>query len=171
MYPPVRLRKTRPDGSVRISWYGYRLADYGGFARLFAPRRTPRLHAGGSWAPDGVSIAAIDPSRPYVVHWWKDDEQVGFYVDTARSIQIADDVITYVDLFLDLSFHDGRWKVLDEEELALASPEDADAATRARGEVETLIRRDDEIFRFDGKLWAIPGDALELMPRSVDRLV
>jgi hypothetical protein len=156
----------RPDGALRIAWQTYRLDDRGGFVRLFTPPLTPRFHESGTWSPDGPSIALIDPSRPYVVHWWNQDRASGFYVDAARSIDITDREVTYVDLFLDLSFRDGQWELLDEDELPLASVTDAAAATAAIAEVRKLIETQDRIFDVHDALWEIPADAIRLAPST-----
>lgn len=103
-YPLVRLRKLIPDGSVRIGWFCYRVPDRNGSVRLFVPARTRRLHAKGSWSPDGISIVALDPTRNYVVHWWRGDRGAGLYVDTARSIDVRLGIVSYVDLYLDLAW-------------------------------------------------------------------
>lgn len=166
MYPLVRIRKAQPDGIVRWSWFAYRIPDRDGFVRLFVPKNTPRRHPGGTWAPDGPSIAAFDPARPYVVHWWQREDQAGFYVDTVRSVEIGEDTVSYVDLFLDLSFHDGAWEVLDEDELVAASSHDALAARASRSEVERLIARKDPLFDMRAALWEVPPDAMTLTPRD-----
>lgn len=172
MYQPVRLRKLRPDGTVRASWWGYLLDERGGFTRLFVPPLTPRLHTAGTWAPDGVSVAAFDPARPYVVHWWSGiHEGEGFYVDAARTIEIGSDTISYVDLFVDMSFHDGSWHTLDEDELVLASADDALAATGALGEARRLIAATDPLFDLRSELWTYPPEARALPPRVVEALV
>lgn len=171
MYPLVRLRKLTPDGTVRVSWYCYRLADRAGFVRLFVPSRTRRLHVNGSWRPGGISVVALDRDRPYVVHWWRGEDRQGFYVDTARSIDVQRDTVSYVDLYLDLSFDKGAWSVLDEEELSLASREDAKLARRASDEVRTLVARGDPLFDPDGDPWALPAEVGALRPRHVRKLV
>jgi len=166
MYPLVRIRKVQPDGIVRWSWYGYRIPDRGGCVRLFVPRATPRRHREGTWAPEGTSVIALDPARPYVVHWWEGEGQTGFYVDTVRSVEIGAETVSYVDLFLDLTFRDGAWQVLDEDELVAASAEDARAARASRAEVERLIARGDPLFDLRAALWEVPPDALSLVPRD-----
>jgi predicted RNA-binding protein associated with RNAse of E/G family len=91
-------------------------------------------------------------------------------VDTARSIHVADHTVSYVDLFLDLSFHGGAWEVLDEEELALASLRDARAARAARAEVEALISRGDPLFDMRSEIWRVPPEALSLQPQEAPPL-
>lgn len=164
------MRKVQPDGVVRWSWNAYRIPDHEGFARVFMPARTPRRHAGGIWDQGGPSVAAIDHARPYVVHWWRTDGRTGFYVDTARSIDIAVDAITYVDLFLDLRLQDGVWQVLDEDELVMASAADAARARRSHAEVERLIASGDPLFDLAADIWRIPVDAETLPPRDAPPL-
>lgn len=100
------------------------------------------------------------------MHWWEGEGGRGFYVDMARSIKIDQRAVSYVDLFLDLSFHDGKWSVLDEDELALALPDDATTARSAQREVERLIAQADPLFDFDHALWAVPSGADRLRPRA-----
>lgn len=165
MYPLTRLRKLRPEGTAYVSWYTYRLADHDGVARFLVPNGTARVRIGGAWVPEGVSIAAARPDRPYVVHWWESGGRTGFYVDAAREIRIESGLISYVDLYLDLACDDGSWKLLDEEELAQASPEDARLARSAIAEVRALIAAGDPLFQQGGDMWAVPQDALSLRPR------
>ena len=166
MYPLVRIRKVQPDGIVRWSWFAYRIPDHGASLRLFVPAFTPRRHQDGTWAPDGTSVVAIDPRRPFVVHRWEREGLKGFYVDTARSIEVGDDVVTYVDLFLDLSYTDGAWHVLDEAELAMASPDDALAARASRAEVEQLIADRDPRVELDAEIWRLPSEVASLRPNE-----
>jgi hypothetical protein len=170
VYPLVRIRKVQPDGVVRWSWFAYRIPDRAGSVRLFVPPYTPRRHQNGTWAPDGPSVMAIDAGRPFVVHRWERDGQTGFYVDTARSIEIGADVVTYVDLFLDLSFHDGAWRILDEDELTLASEDDVLAARASRAAIEQLIALRDPLFDPDADLWRVPPDVAELQPQDAPAL-
>lgn len=170
VYPPVRLRKLRADGAVYISWNCYRLQDQDGFVRLFVPRGTPRLHAKGSWIPEGVSIAAIHPELPYVVHWWRSEKRGGFYVDAARSVQVRMDTVSYVDLYLDLAYEGQDWLLLDEDELAAASEEDARHARDAIEQVRQLIAAGSSLFDEGGDMWRVPPDAMELEPHVVERL-
>ena len=171
MYPLVRLRKLRPDGRVHVSWYCYRLPDQAGFVRLLVPPRTPRLHANGSWTPDGFSIAALRPDRSHVVHWWRDGKRAGFYVDAARSVDIRSRVVSYVDLYLDLASDGGEWRLLDEDELSAASEDDARLARSAIEEVRRLVDTGSPLFDPAGEMWTVPADALTLQPRHVRRLV
>ncbi len=172
MYPPVRLRKLKADGTVYASWNCYRLPDRGGFARLFVPQGTPRLRAEGSWIPDGISIAAVHPDRPYVVHWWRSqtEPRAGFYVDAARSVQVRADAVSYVDLYLDLSNLRGEWKLLDDDELTAASEHDARLARHAIAEVRQLIDAGNSLFDETGDMWSVPVDAMGLRPIAVERL-
>ncbi|MBA3431760.1 MAG: DUF402 domain-containing protein [Actinobacteria bacterium] len=153
-----------------ITWYCYRLPDHGGFVRLFAPSGTPRLHSKGSWAPDGVSITALHPQRRYVVHWWRGDGRSGYYVDAVRSIEISSSLVSYVDLYLDLAFEGREWLLLDEEELHAASPDDARLAREAIAEARAQIEAGGSLFDPHDDIWAVPTDAMGLMPRPVERL-
>ena len=170
VYPLVRLRKLKADGAVYVSWNCYRLPDQDGFVRLFVPQGTPRLHAKGSWTPEGVSIAAVHLERPYVVHWWRSQKRAGFYVDAARSVQVRRGTVSYVDLYLDLAYEGQDWLLLDEDELAAASEEDARHARDAIEQVRQLIAAGSSLFDDDGMMWRVPPDALDLDPRVVDRL-
>lgn len=169
-FPLVRIRKLLPDGTLKVVVFAYRLPDYDGWARLLIPNGTTRLHTRGTWTPDGLTIAALDPQRPYVVHWWRGPAASGFYVDIARSIEIRADVVDYVDLLLDLSSVDGHWKTLDEDELPQLTADDRALALRAAAEVRGLIARGDPLFDPDGTVWALPAGALELPPRQAAAL-
>lgn len=96
------------------------------------------------------------------MHWWRGEDRQGFYVDTARSIDVRRDTVSYVDLYLDLSYDKGAWSLLDEEELSLASPADAELARRAIDEVRTLVARGDPLFDPDGDPWALPAEVSAL---------
>lgn len=170
MYPPVRLRKLKADGGVYVSWNCYQLPDHDGFVRLFVPPNTPRRHAKGSWTPEGVSIAAIHPERPYVVHWWRSATRAGSYVDAARSVDIRSDSVSYVDLYLDLAYEGVDWKLLDEDELVAASEEDARQARDAIEQVRRQIAAGSSLFDERGAMWHVPADAMDLEPRLVEQL-
>jgi hypothetical protein len=163
------LRKLKADGAVYVSWNCYRLPDQDGFVRLFVPRGTPRLHAKG-WTPEGVSIAAIHPQRPYVLHWWRSETRGGFYVDAARSVDVRSDTVSYVDLYLDLAYEGQDWLLLDEDELAAASEKDARQARDAIEQVRQLIAAGSSLFDEGDGMWRVPPDAMELGPRAVERL-
>ncbi len=153
-----------------VSWYGYRLPDHDGFVRLFVPSGTPRLHSKGSWAPEGISVTAIDPLRPYVVHWWRSEERAGYYVDAVRSIEVGSSVVSYVDLYLDLAYEGREWMLLDEEELRAASEDDAHLARDAISEARALIEAGASLFDASSDIWTVPADAMSLTPRAVERL-
>ena len=87
MYPPIRIRKYLPDSTLKLVVHAYRIADRDGWARFFIPSGTTRLHTKGTWTPEGISIAALHPERPYVVHWWKNQTMTGFYVDMATELR------------------------------------------------------------------------------------
>lgn len=160
------MPRIAPAGNGDISWYCYRLPVEASFVRLFVPSGTRRLHASGSWSPDGVSIAALHPERSYVVRWWRGEGRSGFYVDAARSIAVRPSVVSYVDLNLDLTYDRGSWCLLDEDELSQASEEDTRLARRAIAEVRRLIAAGDPLFDASGDLWTIPADALRLKPAA-----
>jgi len=120
-----------------------------------------------------LSIAAIHPERPYVVHWWRNESRGdgGFYVDAARSVDIRSDTVSYVDLYLDLSNdRGGDWKLLDDEELTAASEHDARLARDAIAEVRQLIGAGNSLFDETSEMWSVPDDAMSLRPLAVERL-
>lgn len=170
MYPAVTIRKFLPDGSQKLVIACYRLPDRRGFARFFLPDHTTRVHTRGTWTPEGISIAAFDPSRPYAIHWWRGPEGSGFYVDAARSIALENDGVSYVDLFIDLTNHGGTWRTLDEEELGLLSPADAVIARRATDEILAMAQHRHPILDPGGDLWQVPDDALTLPALPIPRL-
>jgi len=170
VYQPVRLRKLKADGGVYVSWNCYRLPDHDGFVRLFVPRGTPRLHSKGSWTPEGVSIAALHPERPYVVHWWRSDTRGGFYVDAARSLEVRATTVSFVDLYLDLAYEGRDWMLLDEVELSAASEEDAVQARVAIEQVRQQIAAASPLFDKGSAMWRVPPEAMDLEPRAVERL-
>lgn len=168
VYPLVRLRKLRPDGTAYVSCYLYRLPDKAGFVRLFVPPRTPRLHAAGSWTPDGIAIVAIDPARPYVFHWLRGEERAASTLklpDPSRSGRGS----FLCGLYLDLACEGGDWRLLDEAELLAASEDDARLAQEAIAHVRQLIAPDSPLFDASDDMWSVPADAISLEPRRVLR--
>jgi uncharacterized protein len=75
----------------------------------------------------------------FEMHARKDDALKGWYCNVARPAEISDEVVSYVDLALDLLVYpDRRQLVLDEDEFAelhLAGPE-VDAARQALRELQ-----------------------------------
>lgn len=69
--------------------------------------------------PGAVTIAHYWVDRPYnVYHWTEGGRTVGYYCNVATDTHVAPDVVSYVDLVVDVLIDaDGRATVLDEDEV------------------------------------------------------
>lgn len=163
MYPAVRVDKRHPDGTPRASWSGYRLADAASIARVYAPAGTRRVHVGGTWDMPHPMVTAFDLQLFFVASRYAAPEGPRIYVDIARGIRIAGDVLGYVDLYLDVMLDEhGVVTEKDEELLERLSERDRWLARAARDEVRSRIASGDRLLDPYSPFWTAPPDALRL---------
>ena len=101
------------------------------------------------WEKDGVEIVRGDvfTEHYYSERWFNilhiaspEGRPRGWYCNVAMPAEWNDEGISFVDLYLDLFVHpDGRYAVLDEDELAAANLLD-DIVARAYGALKELIQ-------------------------------
>jgi hypothetical protein len=95
----------REPGYLVVRYVTDRAFEFGGIT-IPAGSRTVGHYRAGS---DCVIWEMYEPSG----------EKLGTLVHLCRDLEIGDDYVSYLDLVLDLWFHpDGRYQVLDEDELA-----------------------------------------------------
>jgi hypothetical protein len=172
MYPVVRVQKRIPDGSVWQRYRGYRLPDVRGVARVYLPGGTRWWNPLGGWitAPDSRGINLFDPRRPFVVSCHGPEDAKRFYIDIVRASTVADDLIEYLDLYLDVMIDAARSVTeKDEQHVALLEAAEQVAVRRARDEVRARIAANDPLFDPRSEYFALPaGAAAALEPLAAD---
>src|SRR5258708_6196439 len=134
MYPVVHVIKRIPDGSVWQRYRAYRLSDVRGVARVYLPAGTRWWNPLGGWVtpPGSRGINLFDPDRPFVISCHGPDGAKRFYIDIVRSSTIAEDVIEYLDLYLDVMIDaTGSVSEKDEEHLRQLDPTEQSGVRRA----------------------------------------
>lgn len=166
MYPLVRIDKLHPDGSPRAAWFGYRLADVDGWARVWAPPHTPRAHSqwGGGWTPAEPLLTALSAAERFVPTLYWDADGLTFYLDIVREVRPTDHGFAFVDLYLDVILHDGRVKTKDEELLERLDPEEAELVRGVAHGLDARARAEDALFDPAAPLWSVPADVRALPP-------
>lgn len=164
-HPVVRVDKLHPDGSPRASWYGYRLPDADGAARVYRPGGARKIHVHGLWTPAESEVSAFHPEWRYAVHRYEKDGASHLYIDIVRSVDIRRDSITYVDLYLDLMVEPDGVREKDEELLVRLAADEAAGARRTRDEIRRLIAGGFPALQCDGPFWSVPADAMALPPK------
>ncbi|HEX9269182.1 MAG TPA: DUF402 domain-containing protein [Candidatus Limnocylindria bacterium] len=168
MYPLVRIDKRIPDGSIWQTRRGYRLNDHEGWARVLHPAGTGWANRLGGWTQEHAGLTAFHRERAFVISCYGAESAKHFYVDVARRPTIEDDVIEFVDLFLDVLIGPGGDVTeKDEEQLVALSPAEASFARRVRDEIRGLIAANDALFDPRGAYYSIPADAAALPPAGL----
>jgi hypothetical protein len=167
--PIVRVVKRIPDGSVWQRYRAYRLSDVDGFARVYLPPGTRWWNPLGGWVtpPGSRGIHLFHPSHPFVISCHGPDGAKRFYIDIVRASTIADDVIEYLDLYLDVMI-DAERSVSEKDEHQLDRLDDAERSNvrRVRDEVRARISANDPLFDPTSAYFALPPEAttLEAVP-------
>lgn len=164
-YPLVRVDKLHPDGSPRASWYGYRLPDIDGAARVYRPARTRTIHVLGLWSPAEPGVSAFHPDWRFAAHRHEKEGKAYLYVDIVRSADIRARVIEYVDLYLDVMVGPDGVREKDEELVERLEAGEAAGVRRARDEIRRLMRSGFPALQRDGPFWDVPIAAKELPPK------
>jgi hypothetical protein len=167
VYPVVRVVKRIPDGSVWQRYRAYRLPDVRGVARVYLPAGTRWWNPVGGWVtpPGSRGINLFHPDRPFVISCHGPDGAKRFYIDIVRSSTISDDVIEYLDLYLDVMIDAaGSVSEKDEEHLQQLDVGEQSAVRRARDDVRAGIAAGDPLFDPASEYFALPPDAAALEP-------
>lgn len=167
-YPLVRVDKLHPDGSPRASWYGYRLPDIDGTARVYRPPHTRTVHVLGLWDNGSSGVSAFHPEWRFAVHQYTRGG-AHLYIDIARPVDIRPGSIGYVDLYLDVMSHPDGVREKDEELLVRLDPEEAAAARTARDEVRRLMGAGAPALQREGPFWDVPMEAIGLPAKKLRR--
>jgi hypothetical protein len=169
MYPIVRVMKRIPDGSIWQRYRGYRLRDMHGVARVYGPPGTRWWNPLGGWATEYRGISLFHSERPFVISCHGPEDAKRFYVDIVRSSTIADGLIEYLDLYLDVMIDAARAvSEKDEEHLHRLDGAERTAVLRARDEVRARIARDDPLFDAGSEYFVVPPDAADLGALAAD---
>ena len=164
-YPLVRVDKLHPDGSPRASYYGYRLSDSGGAARVYRPPRTRTIHVLGLWTPEQPGVSAFHPEWGFAPHRHTRDGVPYLYVDVVRSVDIRRDRIAYIDLYLDVLVDPSGIREKDEELLVRLDEEEAAHVRARRDEIRRLIETGFPALQLEGAFWDVPDDVKLLPPK------
>ena len=169
MYPIVRVVKRIPDGSIWQRYRGYRLPDLHGVARVYGPPGTRWWNPLGGWATEHRGISLFHPEHPFVISCHGPEDAKRFYVDIVRSSTIADGLIEYLDLYLDVMIDAARAvSEKDEEHLRHLDGVERAAVLRARDDVRARIAQADPLFDAGSDYFVVPPDAEELGALAAD---
>ena len=161
-YPLVRIDKLHPDGTPRASYYGYRLPDLDGAARVYRPPRTRTIHVLGIWTPSEPGVSAFHPEWGFAPHRRTREGIPYLYVDVIRSVDIRSDRIAYVDLYLDVLLQPGGIREKDEGLLVRLDDEEAARVRARRDEIRGLIESGFPALQLEGAFWDVPDDVRSL---------
>lgn len=159
---------SHPDGSPRASWFGYRLPDIDGAARVYRPRNTRTVHLLGLWDNVSAGVSAFHPEWRFAVHQYTRGG-AHLYIDIVRSVDIRPGSIAYVDLYFDVMSHPEGVTEKDEELLARLDPEEAAAARATRDEIRRLMAAGVPALQREGSFWDVPAGALGLPAKKLRR--
>jgi hypothetical protein len=165
MYPITRVQKRIPDGSVWQRFHGYRLTDVRGVARVYLPVGTPWWNPIGGWVTRTPGISLFSPERPFVISCSGFAGDRRFYIDIVRGSTIADGLIEYLDLYLDVMIDAARSvSEKDEEQLGRLEPAERAVVRRARDDIRARIAASDPLFDPASEYFALNADAEALPP-------
>ena len=167
MYPVVRVVKRIPDGSIWQRYRAYRLPDVGGAARVYLPGGTRWWNPLGGWVtPVGSwGISIFHPDRPFVINCHGPADGKRFYIDIVRASTITEQVIEYLDLYIDVMIDPARSVTeKDEHQLELLDGAEHAFALRARDLVRVGIADSDPLFDPASEYFALPDGASALAP-------
>jgi len=112
------------------------LPDVDGWARVWAPGNTPRAHVRGGWTPAEPLLTALSPFECFVPTLYWDPDGLTFYLDIVREVRVTERGFAFVDLYLDVTLHNGGVTTKDEELLKRLGSVEADTV---RGLARGLI--------------------------------
>lgn len=164
MYPRIRVEKRHPDGSPRAAWEAYRIDDFDGAIRLWAPPRTPRVHVNGHWVPEGPILTRWRPGEAFVISAWEETDATELYVDIVREAAITSTAFSYIDLYVDVMLRTGKVWSKDEELLSNLRPEEAARVLAIRDGLLIAMTSGSPPFNLGDPLWRVDPRIRELRP-------
>lgn len=165
MYPLIRVDKRVPDGSIWQARRAYLLPPVNGWTRVLGPAGTRWSNPLGGWTTEHAGISLFHVDHAFTISCHGPDEAKRFYIDVAHRVRVAEALVEFVDLFLDVLIDPARSvSEKDEHQLVYLPPALRDFARRARDDVRTLIAADDPLFDPSSPYFAVPADALDLEP-------
>jgi hypothetical protein len=168
MFPVIRIDKRIPDGSIWQSRWGYLLPGVEGWTRVFEPAGTRWSNPLGGWTTTASGIALFRPDRPFTIAHFGPADAKRFYIDVAERVRVGDELIEFVDLFLDVMIDpSGALSEKDEHQLIFLPPEQRGFARAARDEVRRLFSARDPLFDAGGPFYVLPAGAEALAPHGV----
>jgi Protein of unknown function (DUF402) len=168
MYPLIRIDKRIPDGSIWQTRWGYLIPPVNDWTRIYQPAGTRWSNPLGGWTAKGVGIALFHPDRPFTIAHYGPTDPKRFYIDVAHRFRIGQEIIEFVDLFLDVMIEpSGVVSEKDEHQLIFLPSEERRFARAARDEVRQLIAANDPLFDPRGPFYVVPEDAVSLPPSTL----
>jgi protein associated with RNAse G/E len=176
MQPPINQRKVRIEKMKypNVRYYSYHkrlLRETGDELILYNPPGlaiTDHLRGGGFYLPtQSVTWCSTEPCNNIPAVYESKGAFKFWYCDVAMPCTFADDVLSYVDLDLDLiAYADGTYRVDDEDEFIAHQRQycyPPEIIERARAELAALIAAHAaQTFPFDGSL-------IEFVPEAYRR--
>ena len=165
MYPLIRIDKRIPHGSIWQSRRSYLLPSVDGWTRVYGPAGTRWSNPLGGWATkyDGMSI--FHPDRAFTIACSGPAHDKRFYIDVAYRIRVSDELIEFVDLFLDVMIDaSGVVTEKDEHQLVALAPDMQAFARASRDEIRALIAGGDGLFDPHSRYFTVPEGAAGLPP-------
>ncbi|HKY51408.1 MAG TPA: DUF402 domain-containing protein [Candidatus Limnocylindria bacterium] len=167
MYPLIRIDKRIPDGSIWQTRWGYMVPSVAGWLRVYQPTGTRWSNPLGGWTAKAPGISIFHPERPYAIACHGPQNEKRFYIDVAHKVRLADDVLEFVDLFLDVLIGpDGTVSEKDEHQLVFLPAVERRFARAARDEIRRLIAEGNALFDVRGPYYSLPEDAEALPPST-----
>src|SRR5690348_1192072 len=169
MYPVIRHEKRHPDGSLRRVGLGYLLEPIGEVTRIYVPAGSRLVHTNGVWIPDTNAVSLFCPTWLFVPHYIEDAGDPRFYIDMARDVTVTDEVLSFIDLYVDIGvsrIHGVTDK--DDELLVRLSEGEAAQVRERRDELLAQIAMGDPLFDPATALWQIPDEARALPPLAAE---
>jgi len=169
MYPVIRHEKRHPDGSMRRYGRGYLLEPIGEVTRMYVPAGSRLVHVNGIWIPETNAISLFCPTWLFVPHFVEDAEDPRFYIDMARDVTIGDEVVSFIDLYVDIGISKIHG-VTDKDDELLVRLSDGEAAQvrERRDEMLQHIALGDPLFDASSPLWHVPDEARALPPLAAE---
>ncbi|MGI8879316.1 MAG: DUF402 domain-containing protein [Jatrophihabitans sp.] len=165
---PVRMAFTKWDGSPHWRLDTLRIGEDEYGVWLWAPRGTVNSRPGAEFAATDHTVSLVPRTGNHVIAFCGPDTWVPVYVDMTTQPGWDGDVVTMVDLDLDVVRHwDGSIEVLDEDEFAEHQvrygypPEIVELARQSCAEVAAALRGGAEPFGSVGEAWLAKARELQ----------
>ncbi len=170
MYPLIRIDKRIPDGSIWQARRAYLLPPVDGWVRVFGPAGTRWSNPLGGWTTQTDGVSVFHRARPFTVSCSGPREEKRFYIDIAHQVRVAEGLVAFTDLFLDVMIDAaGEVTEKDEHQLVELAPKLRDFARSARVEVRHRIALRDPLFDPWSAFYAVPEGAL-MLPAPTEAL-